>query len=100
MASQQPHNPQQPNTNAPAAQFAPRRTDSDLLPQGQERTEQRELMQSYEASAHHTEDDANQAILQREFPNIDGSLIAALYGDSKNMSEVRETLQELGREEK
>ena len=84
MSSQQP--PQQP----------PRRADTNnLLPQGQERTEQLETLQSYEATAPQTEDDINQAKLQQEFPNIDGSLIAAIYGDSKSLSATREMLMEL-----
>jgi hypothetical protein len=85
---QQPNPPQQP----------PRRSDTDLLPQGQERSEQVEYLQSYEASARHTEDDENQAVLQREYPSIDSSLIAAIYSDSKSLSATREMLQELTRE--
>lgn len=76
----------------------PRRRDTELLPQGEQRVEQIETLQSYEASAPRTQDDINQATLQKEFPSVDGSLIAALYGDSKNIGEVRETLQELARE--
>lgn len=53
-------------------------------------------MQSYEASAPQNEDDKNQQILEREFPKIDGSLIAAIYGDSKSLSATREMLQVLG----
>ncbi|ORY14395.1 hypothetical protein BCR34DRAFT_231483 [Clohesyomyces aquaticus] len=74
----------------------PRRTPTELLqPQGQERVEQLEAMQSYEATARQTEDDANQAILVKEFPKIDSSLIAAIYLDSKSLSATREMLQEL-----
>jgi hypothetical protein len=73
--------------------------DANFIPQGQERTAQIETLQSYEASVPQTEDEVNQATLQREFPSIDSSLIAAIYSDSKNMSEVREMLQELTREE-
>jgi hypothetical protein len=40
----------------------------------------------------------NQAILQREFPKLDSSLIAAIYGDSSSLSATRELLQELARE--
>jgi hypothetical protein len=84
MASQQP--PRQP----------PRQTDTtNILPQGQERAEQLETLQSFEASATLTEDDKNQALLQKEFPKIDGSLIAAIYGDSKSMGATREMLIEL-----
>ena len=55
-------------------------------------------MQQYEANAHETEDDRNQAQLQKEFPNIDSSLIAAIYNERKtgaDLGEVRELLQEL-----
>lgn len=46
-----------------------------------------------------TEDDENQAILQREFPNMDSALIAAIYGDSKNLAATREMLFALGQSE-
>lgn len=92
MSSNQYQPPQGPPPGQP-----PRRSDtSNLLPQGQERTEQLETMQSYEASAPQNEDDKNQQILEREFPKIDGSLIAAIYGDSKSLSATREMLQVLG----
>jgi hypothetical protein len=54
-----------------------------------------EYLQSYESSKPESEDDRNQAILQKEFPNIDSSLIAAIYSDSKSLSATREMLQEL-----
>jgi hypothetical protein len=75
-----------------------RRSDSDLLPKGQERSEQMEHFQSYEARAKVDEDSQNQATLEKEFPTIDGSLIAAIYGDSKSLSATREMLQELSSE--
>jgi hypothetical protein len=46
-----------------------------------------------------TEDDENQAILQREFPTMDSALIAAIYGDSKNLAATREMLYALGQSE-
>lgn len=52
-------------------------------------------MQSYEAAGRKDDDDRNVEILQREFPSIDGSLIAAIYGDSKSLSATREMLGEL-----
>lgn len=71
----------------------PRRTATDMaLPTGQDRSHQIEVMQSYEASGRKDEDDSNVEILQREFPQIDGSLIAAIYGDSKSLSATREML--------
>jgi hypothetical protein len=75
-----------------------RHSDTDLLPQGQERSEQLEHFQNYEAQAKVDEDTQNQAILEKEFPTIDGSLIAAIYGDSKSLSATREMLQELSSE--
>ena len=60
-----------------------------------ERSEQVEYLQSYEDSMPTSEDDKNQAVLQKEFPNIDSSLIAAIYGDSKSLNATREMLQEL-----
>jgi hypothetical protein len=74
----------------------PARSDTNnILPQGQDRAEQLETMQSYEAAAPQSEDDKNQQLLQKEFPKIDGSLIAAIYGDSKSLSATREMLMEL-----
>lgn len=70
-------------------------TSEAALPQGQDRSHQVEVMQSYEMSRPETEDEQNQKILQREFPKIDSSLIAAIYGDSGSLSATREMLQEL-----
>ncbi|KAJ4315457.1 hypothetical protein N0V94_005960 [Neodidymelliopsis sp. IMI 364377] len=122
---QQQQQQQQPNSNAPSHQFRvpphnsetqnfqglndneyevppglpPRRTNTDLaLPQGQDRSHQIEVMQSYEARGMKDEHDQNVEILQREFPKLDGSLIAAIYGDSKSLSATREMLGELDRE--
>ena len=63
---------------------------------GQERSEQVEVMQNYESQVTASEDDMNQAKLENEFPGIDASLIAAIYGDSKDLATTREMLQELG----
>jgi hypothetical protein len=52
-------------------------------------------MQSYEAAGRKDEHDQNVEMLQREFPKLDGSLIAAIYGDSKSLSATREMLGEL-----
>ncbi|KAF1919288.1 hypothetical protein BDU57DRAFT_512308 [Ampelomyces quisqualis] len=74
----------------------PRRSATDLaLPTGQDRSHQIEVMQSYEASGRKDEHDQNVEVLQREFPKIDGSLIAAIYGDSQSLSATREMLGEL-----
>jgi len=69
--------------------------NASLMPKGQDRSEQMEYFQSYEMNAKATEDDANQATLQQEFPKIDSSLIAALYSDTKDMGATREALTEL-----
>ena len=91
--------PQQYHQQQPSAPPRPG-DDSSLLPTGSERTEQVEQLQSYEASkaasgAPENEDDKNRETLQREFPKIDGSLIAAIYGDSNSLSATREMLYEL-----
>lgn len=86
------------NTNDIPPGLPPRRTGTTsetALPQGQDRSHQVEVMQSYEMSRPQTEDEQNQQILQREFPKLDGSLIAAIYGDSGSLSATREMLQEL-----
>lgn len=104
-AQEQSHNPpphplpgQQHEQYASPPGLPPRRTGTSseqALPQGQDRSHQVEVMQSYEMSRPQTEDEQNQAILEREFPKIDGSLIAAIYGDSGSLSATREMLQEL-----
>jgi uncharacterized repeat protein (TIGR03833 family) len=73
------------------------RSDTDQLLAGQQDAgAQYEQMQQYESQAHQTQDDKNQAELQKQFPNIDSSLIAAIYNERKpDMGEVRELLQEL-----
>ncbi|WPH04012.1 Hypothetical protein R9X50_00689600 [Acrodontium crateriforme] len=62
-----------------------------------ERGEQREALEHFEMNKGGQEDstDRDVATLQREFPDLDGSLIAALYGDSKSLSGTREVLGEL-----
>lgn len=80
-------------------QQQPVRRDTDDLLAGQEdRGEQIEHMQAYEATARETNDDKDRAQLEKEFPNVDGSLIAALYSDTKDLSATREMLQELARQ--
>jgi len=76
-----------------------RRSDTDdLVTDQSDRAEQMEHLQAYEATANESQDDKNRAQLEKEFPDIDGSLIAAIYGDTKDLSETREMLQELGRQ--
>ena len=97
------HNPPQNQNGSynPPAGSAPapgvRRSDTEqLLAQEGDRAEQLEHMQHYEATAPQSEDDKNQAELQRLFPNIDSSLIAAIYNERKpNFGEARELLEEL-----
>lgn len=66
------------------------------MPQ-EERGEQREAMENFEMNRTKPESqtDRDVATLQEEFPAVDGSLIAALYGDSQSLSGTREMLQEL-----
>lgn len=63
----------------------------------EERSEQREALENFEM--HNTkpesQTDKDVAQLQQEFPNLDGSLIAALYSDSGSLSGTREMLREL-----
>jgi hypothetical protein len=101
---QQPSLYNQPQINHPAPNhhgeippgLPPRRSATDLaLPTGQDRSHQIEVMQGYEAAGRKDEHDQNVEMLQREFPKIDGSLIAAIYGDSQSLSATREMLGEL-----
>ncbi|KAH3920179.1 hypothetical protein HBI56_066390 [Parastagonospora nodorum] len=89
--------PPQPNHHGETPPgLPPRRSATDIaLPTGQDRTHQIEVMQSYEAAGRKDEHDQNVEMLQREFPKIDGSLIAAIYGDSQSLSATREMLGEL-----
>jgi len=70
--------------------------ESDFVPED-ERGEQREAMQQFEMNqgGQHSQQDDDVEQLQREFPNLDGSLVAAIYGDAGNMGATREMLQEL-----
>ncbi|KAF2730962.1 hypothetical protein EJ04DRAFT_514885 [Polyplosphaeria fusca] len=91
---QPPSYPAQQQGEGPG--LPPRRSDTDTaLPTGQDRAEQVETMQAFEASKEKSEDEKNQELLEREFPKIDGSLIAAIYGDSGSLSATREMLMEL-----
>jgi hypothetical protein len=89
----------QPPPGAPPG-TAPRKTgtfqESDFVP-ASERGEQREAMEQFEMtrSKPESETDRNVAILQQEYPAIDGSLIAALYGDSNSLPATREVLAEI-----
>lgn len=88
--------PYHPSPNTPPSQS---RSDFEtLVASPHDRAEQVEHMQEYEAHALETQDDRNRAQLEKEFPNVDGSLIAALYGEGRGMAETRELLQELGGE--
>lgn len=54
-----------------------------------------ETMQNYEMSRPQSYDDRAQEELQRQFPNMDSSLIAAIWNDNKDMGAAREMLQHL-----
>jgi hypothetical protein len=70
--------------------------ETDFIP-ASERGEQREAMEQFEISNSKPQstDDRNVETLQQEFPGLDGSLVAAIYMDSKQMGAVREMLGEL-----
>ncbi|OCT46902.1 hypothetical protein CLCR_02668 [Cladophialophora carrionii] len=93
------HQQPQPQSHNTAPSHGIHRSDTEqLLAQQGDRAAQVEHMQQYEANAPQSEDDRIQAQLQKEFPNIDSSLIAAIYGERKgqgDLGEVRELLQEL-----
>lgn len=86
--------------SGPPPGTAPRKAgtfqESDFVP-ASERGEQREAMEQFEMtrSKPESETDRNVATLQQEYPAIDGSLIAALYGDSNSLAATREMLQEI-----
>lgn len=94
--------PQQQGYSAPPGPppgQTPHRTgtfqETDFVPEN-ERGEQREAMEQFEMnkSGNESQTDKDVAQLQREYPGVDGSLIAAIYGDS-GMGAAREILQEL-----
>ncbi|KAK5116385.1 hypothetical protein LTR62_007932 [Meristemomyces frigidus] len=92
--TQQPHH----NTNQPG--LPPRRSatfeEEQFIPES-ERGEQREALEQFEMNkGGESQEDRDVATLQQEFPGVDGSLVAALYGDSKSLSGTREMLRELG----
>ncbi|KAM0720040.1 hypothetical protein Q7P37_004175 [Cladosporium fusiforme] len=94
-------NPYAQNQQEPIPGLAPRNKTStfnegDFIPAG-ERGEQREAMEQFEItnSRPQSTDDRNIEQLQQEFPGLDGSLVAAIYMDSKQMGAVREMLGEL-----
>lgn len=101
-AQHDPHQQQQQQYDQdPIPGLAPRAKTStfnegDFIP-ASERGEQREAMEQFEItnSRPQTTDDRNIEQLQREFPGLDGSLVAAIYMDSKQMGAVREMLGEL-----
>lgn len=70
--------------------------EADFVPE-EERSEQREAMQQFEInqSGHESQQDRDVALLQTEFPGVDGSLIAAIHADSGDMGATREMLGEL-----
>lgn len=60
----------------------------------EERGEQYETIQHLQDQRVTGKADRDQELLRREFPDVDGSLVAALYSDAQGeMSQVREMLQ-------
>ncbi|KAF2722347.1 hypothetical protein K431DRAFT_284041 [Polychaeton citri CBS 116435] len=97
---------QQQQAPPPNQSFAPPRKsatfqESDFVPES-ERGEQREMMEQFEMSkaGGETQEERDLEQLQREFPGLDGSLVAAIYGDSKNVGATREMLGELAGSQK
>lgn len=88
-------------TGAPPGQ-APKRSETfreaDFVPEA-ERGEQREAMQQFEMNqagrGTQSQTDRDVEALEREFPSIDSSLIAALYSDAGSLGATREMLVEL-----
>ncbi|GAB7360392.1 hypothetical protein MBLNU230_g8349t1 [Neophaeotheca triangularis] len=95
--SDQHHRQQQQQQQPDFTPQPPRRTGTESLVPESERGEQREAMEQFELSrgAPESQADRDVATLQREFPDADGALIAALYGDSKDLGATREMLREL-----
>lgn len=89
-----------PPSGPPPGHALPKRTDTfreaDFVPEA-ERGEQREAMQQFEMShsGQQSQQDRDVEMLQRDFPKIDGSLVAALYADAGNAGATREMLMEL-----
>jgi uncharacterized repeat protein (TIGR03833 family) len=81
----------QPNRIAAARQGAGEQEDTAA---------QVEHFQVYEQAKGPSQQDIDQRSLEQEFPHVDGSLIAALYGDLQgDMSGCREMLQAIGSEQ-
>lgn len=91
---QNPQQSYQPPQHAPPPRHQERTVD--FVPES-ERGEQFETMQEYELKKKKpdSQEDKDVATLQKEFPDMDGSLIAAIYGDSKSLGATREMLQAL-----
>ncbi|KAK1812451.1 hypothetical protein LTR12_013145 [Friedmanniomyces endolithicus] len=83
--------PDRQRTRRSGAEFE----EADFVPT-EERGEQREALEQFEMSkGSESAEDRDIATLQREFPALDGSLVAALYGDSGSLGGTREMLREL-----
>jgi hypothetical protein len=94
--SQQQQQHQYPPQQGQGLAKAPTFNENDFVP-ADERGEQREAMEQFEItnSRPQSTDERNVETLQQEFPALDGSLVAAIYMDSKQMGAVREMLREL-----
>jgi hypothetical protein len=91
---------------APPPGPPPKRTETfreaDFVPES-ERAQQREAMQQFEMghqSRPQSQQDRDVEMLQREFPSLDGSLVAAIYHDAGSTGATREMLQELNEQSK
>lgn len=80
------------------ARRGPQPTLEDFVPQS-ERGEQVEYMQTYENRRAPTTEEMHREELGKQFPKVDGSLIAAIYGDcAGDMSACREMLDALSQD--
>lgn len=93
------YRPQQGHENAPPMPSRPAaRTLQDFVPQ-EEHGEQIEYMQTFENNRAPTTEEIDREELGKQFPKVDGSLVAAIYGDcGGDMSACREMLQALSEE--
>ncbi|KAF2860878.1 hypothetical protein K470DRAFT_257425 [Piedraia hortae CBS 480.64] len=71
--------------------------ESDFVPDA-EKGQQREAIEQFELDrGQPTQEDTELEQLRNEFPSVDGSLIAALYGDHQNAAAVREVLNAIAK---
>lgn len=91
---QSPRSGYPPQTHSSSTTQPLRPADASSLLDAEDGTAQRETMESYENARPATKEEEDRAALGREFPSVDGSLVAALYLDCEgDVSGTREMLQ-------